>query len=91
MKLAYFIAIHKAQGLILPVVVIDIGVIEFAFGYTYVDVSRVRQLIDIRQLIKFYDKKSFDRIGRSKSTKAKIEYIKSLSTKFKVRSNKFNN
>ena len=43
MKLAYFIAIHKAQGSILPVVVIDIGVIEFASGYTYVDVSRVRQ------------------------------------------------
>ena len=34
-KLAYFIAIHKAQGLILPVVVIDIrviAVIEFASG-----------------------------------------------------------
>ena len=78
MKLAYFIAIHKAQGLILPVVVIDIrviAVIEFASGYTYVDVSRVRQLIDI-MFMKFYDKKSFDSIGKTKSTKAKIKYIK---------------
>ena len=56
MKLAYFIAIHKAQGSILPVVVIDIGVIEFASGYTDVDLSRVRQLIDI-MFMKFYKKK----------------------------------
>ena len=47
LKLAWAITIHKAQGLTLDKVVIDIGKKEFSAGLTFVACSRVRHLSDI--------------------------------------------
>jgi len=47
LKLAWAITIHKAQGLTLDKVVIDIGNKEFSSGLTFVACSRVRRLNDI--------------------------------------------
>ena len=46
-KLAWAVTIHKAQGLTLDKVVINIGGKEFSSGLTYVACSRVRQLDDL--------------------------------------------
>ena len=47
LKLAWAITIHKAQGLTLDKVVIDIGKKEFSAGLTFVACSRVRRLKDL--------------------------------------------
>jgi ATP-dependent DNA helicase PIF1 len=47
LKLAWAITIHKAQGLTLNKVVIDIGTKEFSTGLTFVACSRVRYLTDL--------------------------------------------
>ena len=47
LKLAWAVTIHKAQGLTLDKVVIDIGKREFSSGLTFVACSRVRQLSDV--------------------------------------------
>ena len=47
LKLAWAVTIHKAQGLTLDKVVIDIGKKEFSSGLTYVACSRVRSLEDL--------------------------------------------
>ena len=47
LKLAWAVTIHKAQGLTLDKVVIDIGKKEFSAGLTFVACSRVRRLSDI--------------------------------------------
>ena len=47
LKLAWAITIHKAQGLTMNKVVIDIGKREFTPGLTFVACSRVRQLSDL--------------------------------------------
>ena len=47
LKLAWAITIHKAQGLTLNKVVIDMGSKEFSTGLTFVACSRVRHLIDL--------------------------------------------
>ena len=47
LKLAWAITIHKAQGLTLDKVVIDIGKKEFSAGLTFVARSRVCRLLDI--------------------------------------------
>ena len=47
LKLAWAVTIHKAQGLTLENVVIDIGKKEFCSGLTYVACSRVRRLQDL--------------------------------------------
>ena len=47
LKLAWAITIHKAQGLTLNKVVIDIGSKEFSTGLTFVACSRVRHLTDL--------------------------------------------
>lgn len=47
LKLAWAITIHKAQGLTLNKVVIDIGSREFSTGLTFVACSRVRYLTDL--------------------------------------------
>ena len=47
LKLAWAITIHKAQGLTLDKVVIDVGKKEFSAGLTFVACSRVRRLSDI--------------------------------------------
>ena len=47
LKLAWAITIHKAQGLTLDKVVIDVGKKEFSAGLTFVACSRVRCLSDI--------------------------------------------
>lgn len=47
LKLAWAVTIHKAQGLTLDKVTVDIGKKEFSSVLTYVAISRVRQLTDI--------------------------------------------
>jgi len=47
LKLAWAVTIHKAQGLTLDKVVIDIGKKEFSSGLTYVACSCVRSLEDL--------------------------------------------
>ena len=47
LKLAWAVTIHKAQGLTLDKVVIDIGKKEFSAGLTFVACSRVRHLRDL--------------------------------------------
>ena len=47
LKLAWAVTIHKAQGLTLDKVVIDIGKKEFSYGLTFVACSRVRHLTDL--------------------------------------------
>lgn len=47
LKLAWAITIHKAQGLTLDKVVIDVGKKEFSSGLTFVACSRVRQMDDL--------------------------------------------
>ena len=47
LKLAWAVTIHKAQGLTLDNVVIDVGTKEFSSGLTYVACSRVRRLSDL--------------------------------------------
>ena len=47
LKLAWAITIHKAQGLTLDKVVIDVGKKEFSAGLTFVACSRVCRLSDI--------------------------------------------
>lgn len=47
LKLAWAVTIHKAQGLTLDKVVIDVGKKEFSSGLTFVACSRVRHLNDI--------------------------------------------
>ena len=47
LKLAWAITIHKAQGLTLNKVVIDVGKKEFCAGLTFVACSRVRSLSDL--------------------------------------------
>ena len=46
LKLAWAITIHKAQGLTLNKVVIDIGSEEFSTGFTFVACSGVRHFTD---------------------------------------------
>ena len=46
LKLAWAVTIHKAQGLTLDKVVIDVGKKEFSSGLTFVACSRVRHLAD---------------------------------------------
>lgn len=47
LKLAWAVTIHKAQGLTLNKVVIDIGKKEFSSGLTYVACSHVQSTIPI--------------------------------------------
>ena len=47
LKLAWAITIHKAQGMTINKVVIDVGKREFASGLTFVASSRVRRLNDL--------------------------------------------
>ena len=47
LKLAWAVTIHKAQGLTLDKVVIDVGKKEFSAGLTFVACSRVRHLKDL--------------------------------------------
>ena len=47
LKLAWAVTIHKAQGLTLDKVVVDIGKKEFCAGLTFVAISRVRCMTDL--------------------------------------------
>ena len=47
LKLAWAVTIHKAQGLTLDKVVIDVGKKEFSCGLTFVACSRVCRLTDV--------------------------------------------
>ena len=46
-KLAWAVTMHKAQGLTLDKVTVDIGKKEFSSGLTFVAISHVRKLTDI--------------------------------------------
>ena len=46
LKLAWAVTIHKAQGLTLSKLCVDIGRKEFSAGLTFVAISRVRRLTD---------------------------------------------
>ena len=59
LKLAWAVTIHKAQGLTLDKVVIDIGKKEFSSGLTFVACSRVRHIQDLL----FIPPLSYDRIS----------------------------
>ncbi len=47
LKLSWAVTIHKAQGMTLDKVVIDVGRKEFSSGLTFVACSRVRRLTDL--------------------------------------------
>ena len=47
LKLSWAVTIHKAQGLTLDKVVVDIGKKEFCAGLTFVAISRVRCMTDL--------------------------------------------
>ena len=47
LKLAWAVTIHKAQGLTLDKVTIDIGKKEFSAGLTFVAISRVMELTNL--------------------------------------------
>ena len=47
MKLAWAVTIHKAQGLTLSKLSVNIGRKEFSAGLTFVAISRVRRLTDL--------------------------------------------
>lgn len=47
LKLAWAVTIHKAQGLTLDKVTIDVGKKEFSAGLTFAAVSRVRRITDL--------------------------------------------
>ena len=47
LKLAWAVTIHKAQGLTLNKLCVDIGRKEFSAGLTFVAISRVRRLTDL--------------------------------------------
>ena len=64
----------------LEYVVIDLDDYEFADGLIYVGLSRVRRLVDL-VFIRYCDKKRFDKIGKSKTYKLKIGFLKSLHEK----------
>ena len=78
--LLYAIKIDKSQGLTLDLIVIDIGDVEFAARLTYVALTRVRKITYL-VFIMYKDKTLFDKIGRSKAAKPKIEFLKRLHLK----------
>ena len=47
LKLAWAVTIHKAQGLTLDKVIVDVGKKEFCASLTFVAISRVRHLTDL--------------------------------------------
>jgi len=53
LKLAWAMTIHKAQGLTLDKIVVDIGKKEFSSGLTYVACSRVRCIKDLLFIPRF--------------------------------------
>ena len=72
---AHSSTIHKAQGMSLPKVVIDIGDNEFAPGLTYVALSRARKLNDI-MILKSYPKSRFDICAEKPSYILRNNFIK---------------
>lgn len=77
---AHAITIHKAQGLTLSRIAVDIGPHERSLGLTYVALSRVRSLNNLLML-KVYPKNRFDSIKNSKEFLPKLEFIKRLRDK----------
>ena len=71
LKLAWAVTIHKAQGLTLDKVVIDIGNKEFSSGLTYVACSRVRSLKDLLFTTPF----SYERLSNLSKSKHLRERI----------------
>ena len=68
LKLAWAVTIHKAQGMTLDRVVIDVGKKEFSSGLTFMACSRVRHLTDLLFVPPF----SFQRVaGLNKSSRLK--------------------
>jgi len=47
LRLAYAISIHKSQGMTLRKVVIELGLLEFCRGLSFVAISRAKAISDI--------------------------------------------
>ena len=69
LKLAWAITIHKAQGLTLDKVVLDIGPKEFCAGLTFVALSRVRNLNSLA----FHPSFDFQRVASLAKSQRLIE------------------
>ena len=63
LKLAWSITIHKAQGLTLNAVWVDLGPSEKAAGLTYVALTRVRTISNL-----VIEPMSYERLGSLKKT-----------------------
>lgn len=74
LSVAHAIRIHKAQGLTLSKVVIDIGTRESSPGLTYVALSRARKLEDI-MFTCMYPKSRFDDIGKGKNHQLRVGFM----------------
>lgn len=75
--LNYASSIHKAQGLEIPKVIIDIGSSDFSCGLSYVAITRARKLTDI-VFKPFFPMKRLSRLGNSAVMKSRIAFIKSF-------------
>ena len=69
LKLAWAITIHKAQGLTLNDVWVDLGPSEKAAGLTYVALTRVRTISNL-----VIEPMSYERLGSLKKT-SNYKYI----------------
>ncbi|MGI9458976.1 MAG: hypothetical protein ACR2NF_03165, partial [Pirellulales bacterium] len=74
LRLAWAITIHKAQGLTLDKVVLDIGSKEFSIGLMFVGLSRVRKLKDI--LLAPFPFSRLRQIARDSRGRDKMRYLK---------------
>ncbi len=73
--LAYASTIHKAQGLTLDKVVVDVGSAEMAMGLTYVALSRVRKLENL-MIASAFTKSRLDDIAKGKDFAERAEFIR---------------
>ena len=80
LKLAWAVTIHKAQGLTLNKLSVDIGKKEFCAGLTFVALSRVRRLTDLllNPPFPFQRLKNLARSRRLDERKAEEERLKTL-------------
>ena len=80
LKLAWAVTIHKAQGLTLNKLSVDIGKKEFSAGLTFVAISRVRRLSDLllKPPFAFQRLKNLAKSRRIKERKNEEERLKTL-------------
>ena len=80
LKLAWAVTIHKAQGVTLNKVCVDIGKKEFCAGLTFVAISRVRRLNDLllNPPFAFQRLKNLARSRRIEERKGEEQRLKAL-------------